>query len=82
MKIKITRPDGSVIEATGTPKQCAEIAAALAEKPVYVPSCWPYFQLTPNATTQTISIGSLSGGTYSHTYQSLGRELRAALDAS
>lgn len=43
MKIKITRPDGTVIEAEGTADECERIAGGapplrVADQPVYIPT--------------------------------------------
>lgn len=40
MKIKLTRPDGSVADISGTPKQCAEMLAALEN--ARTPPVWPW----------------------------------------
>lgn len=56
MKIKVTRPDGTVIEAEGTAEECERIAAAPHIRvnfaptpgPTFVPSNWPAGPSLPN----------------------------------
>lgn len=53
MKIKVTRPDGTVIEAEGTAEECARLLPT--NPPAFVPTIWVY----PPAYTVTVS--ELSG---------------------
>lgn len=68
MKIKITRPDGTVIEAEGTADECERIAGGapplrVADQPVYIPVTlptvphpydWPWYPGAPTYVGPTV----------------------------
>lgn len=41
MKIKITKPDGSIVEAEGTPAECAELLGFAPPRVTYIPTVYP-----------------------------------------
>ena len=66
MKIRITRPDGTVIEAEGTPEECARMvpvpAIQFVPVPQYIPTIWPAYPQPINPTYEPWIVWSTSIG--------------------